>query len=93
MKTLFLTLLVITTSTISFANDHTENNNVDMKKIKSGLGYWKTKDCKAVSDAAGLMLYLSYQSLEDSDKVKKEGNKRRADELSLIHISEPTRPY
>jgi hypothetical protein len=28
------------------------------------------------------MLYLSYQSLEDSDKVKKEGNKRKADELA-----------
>ena len=25
---------------------------------------------------------LSYQSLEDSDKVKKEGNKRKADELA-----------
>ena len=50
--------------------------------LQSYLGYWEAKDCKAVSDAAGLMLYLSYQSLEDSDKVKKEGNKRKADELA-----------
>ena len=28
------------------------------------------------------MLYLSYQSLEGADKVKKEGNKTRADELA-----------
>ena len=81
MKKLF-TLLFIVTSMISFADDHKEKKDVDMKKIKSELGYWEAKDCKAVSDAAGLMLYLSYQSLEDSDKVKKEGNKRKADELA-----------
>ena len=53
-----------------------------MKATQSGLGYWETKDCKEVSNAAGLMLYLSYQSLEGADKVKKEGNKTRADELA-----------
>ena len=67
---------------ISFADDHKEKNNVDMKKIKSGLGYWETKDCKEVSDAAGLMLYLSYQRLEGADKAKKEGNKTKTDELA-----------
>ena len=82
MKKLFFTLLVIATSMISFADDHKEKKDVDMKKIKSELGYWEAKDCKAVSDTAGLMLYLSYQSLEDSDKFKKEGNKRKADELA-----------
>ena len=81
MNKLF-TLLVIATSMISFADDHNENKDFDMKEIKSGLGYWETKDCKAVSDAAGLMLYLSYQSLENSNKVEKEGNKTKADELA-----------
>ena len=79
MKKLFFTLLVIATSMISFADDHKEKKDVDMKKIKSELGYWEAKDCKAVSDAAGLMLYLSYQSLEDS---KKGTTKKRADELA-----------
>ena len=78
-----LTLLVVTTSMISFADEHKEKKDVDMKKIKSALGYWEPKDCKQVSDAAGLMIYLSYQSLEDADKVKKEGNKKRADELVI----------
>ena len=82
MKNFFLTLLIITTSMIAFADDHKEKKDVDMKTIKSGLGYWETKDCKEVSNAAGLMLYLSYQSLEGADKVKKEGNKTRADELA-----------
>ena len=53
MKKLFFTLLVIATSMISFADDHKEKKDVDMKKIKSELGYWEAKDCKAVSDAAG----------------------------------------
>ena len=81
MKKLF-TLLVITTSMISFADDHKEQTDVDIRAVKSGLGYWETKDCKKVSNAAGLMLYLSYQSLEGADKLKKEGNKTRADELA-----------
>ena len=66
----------------SCAADHEEQTDVDIKATKSGLGYWETKDCKEVSDAAGLMLYLSYQSLEGADRVKKEGNKTRADELA-----------
>ena len=66
----------------SCAADHEEQTDVDIKATKSGLGYWETKDCKEVSDAAGLMLYLSYQSLEGADKIKKEGNKIRADELA-----------
>ena len=67
---------------ISCADDHKEKKNFDMKEIKSGLGYWETKDCKAVSDAAGLMLYLSYQSLENSNTVEKEDNKTKADKLA-----------
>ena len=38
MKKLFFTLLVIATSMISFADDHKEKKDVDMKKIKSELG-------------------------------------------------------
>ena len=70
MRKLILTILIITSMT-SCAGVHNENKDFDMKEIKSGLGYWETKDCKAVSDAAGLMLYLSYQSLENSNKVEK----------------------
>ena len=82
MKNFFFTLLIITTSMIAFADDHKEKKDVDMKTTKSGLGDWETKDCKEVSNAAGLLLYLSYQSLEGADKFKKEGNKTRADELA-----------
>ena len=87
MEKLFFTLLVVTVSMTSFADDHKEKKDDDMKAIKSGLGYWETKDCKEVSNAAGLMLYLSYQSLEGADKVKKEGNKTRADELAVECIA------
>ena len=82
MKKLTVTIIVSTISLVSCANDHIEKKDVDMKAIKSGLGYWETKDCKEVSNAAGLMLFLSYQSLEGADKFKKEGNKTRADELA-----------
>ena len=46
MKNFFFTLLIITTSMIAFADDHKEKKDVDMKTIKSGLGYLETKDCK-----------------------------------------------
>ena len=82
MKKLFVTLLVISKSMTSFADDHKEKKEDEIKAIKSGLGFWETKDCKEVSNAAGLMLYLSYQSLEGADKVKKKGNKTSADELA-----------
>ena len=82
MKKAFFILLTITISTLSFADENKGKNDVDVKATKSGLGYWETKDCKEVSNAAGLMLYLSYQSLEGADKVKNEGNKTRADELA-----------
>ena len=82
MKKPFFILLTITISMLSFADDHKGKDDLDMKATKSGLGYWETKDCKEVSNAAGLMLYLSYQRLEGADKVKKEGNKTRADELA-----------
>ena len=82
MKKKIFTSLVITTSMVAFADDHEGKKDVDMKAIKSGLGYWEKKDCKEVSNAAGLMLYLSYQSLEGADKVKKEGNTTREDELA-----------
>ena len=82
MKKLSVTLLVVTISLISCANDQIERKDLDMKATKSGLGYWETKDCKEVSNAAGLMLYLSYQSLEGADKFEKKGKKTRADELA-----------
>ena len=81
MKKLMLTILIIF-SMISCADDHKEKKDFDVKEIKSGLGYWETQDCKAVSDAAGLMLYLSYQNLENSNKVEKEGDKTKADKLA-----------
>ena len=82
MKKLSVTLLVVTISLISCANDQIERKDFDMKATKTELGYWETKDCKEVSNAAGLMLYLSYQSLEGADKFEKEGKKTRADELA-----------
>ena len=58
MKNFFFTLLMITTSMIAFADDHKEKKDVDMKTIKSGLGYWETKDCKEVSNAAYCFTFL-----------------------------------
>ena len=81
MKKLMFTILIIS-SMVACADDHKVKKDFDMKEIKSGLGYWETKDCEAVSDAAGLMLYLSYQSLENSNKVEKEGNETKADKLA-----------
>ena len=46
MKKLIVTLLVINITLISCANGQIEKKDVDIKAIKSGLGYWETKDCK-----------------------------------------------
>ena len=86
MRKLILAILIITSMT-SCAGVHNENKDFDMKEIKSGLGYWETKDCKAVSDAAGLMLYLSYQSLKTLIRSKKKATKRRQMSLQVRVLS------
>ena len=43
-------------------------------------GLWEAEDCKKISDASGLFLYVSGELLEEADKLKKEGKEAEADE-------------
>ena len=75
-----------------------------MKKEMERWGRWKAEDCKRVSDASGVFLYFSGESMKEGEKHEEMGHQEKADKhyidamalaelaLSLIHISEPTRP-
>ena len=52
MKKLTVTIIVSTISLVSCANDHIEKKDVDMKAIKSGLGYWEKIARKSVMPLA-----------------------------------------
>ena len=43
-------------------------------------GLWEAEDCKKISDASGLFLYVSGELIEEAYKLKKEGEEAEADE-------------
>ena len=60
-----------------------------MKTIKTavlGYGYWGPNLVRNLNKLSG----VSIESIVDLDEKKR---KRVGEDLSLIHISEPTRPY
>ena len=43
------------------------------------IGFWKSEDCKKVSDAAGFFLYTSGELLKTADKERKAGNEKKSE--------------
>jgi len=58
-------------------------------------GLWETEDCKKISDASGLFLYVSGELLEEADKLKKEGKEAEADESyeGVLFVTELSANY
>ena len=58
-------------------------------------GLWEAEDCKKISDASGLFLYVSGELLEEADKLKKEGKEAEADESyeGVLFLSELATNY
>ena len=58
-------------------------------------GLWEAEDCKKISDASGLLLYVSGELLEEADKLKKEGKEAEADESygDVLFVSELAANY
>ena len=50
------------------------------KQTVERSGLWEAEDCKKISDAPGLFLYVSGEILEEADKLRKEGKKAEANE-------------
>ena len=58
-------------------------------------GLWEAEDCKKISDASGLFLYVSGELLEKAEKLKKEGKEAKADESyeGVLFLSELAANY
>jgi len=49
------------------------------KAEEEELGFWESKDCKNVSEAAGFFLYTSGELLKTADKERKAGNENKSE--------------
>ncbi len=43
-------------------------------------GLWEAQDCKKISDASGVFLYVSGELLEEGDRLRNEGSEAEAKE-------------
>ena len=43
------------------------------------IGFWKSEDCKKVSEAAGFFLYTSGELLKTADKERKAGRDKKSE--------------
>tara|TARA_B100001939_G_scaffold259454_1_gene226466 strand:+ start:791 stop:1060 length:270 start_codon:yes stop_codon:yes gene_type:complete len=48
----------------------------------ASLGYWKTEDCKKISETSAAFLYYSGELLKKADEAKKNGKADEAKELA-----------
>ena len=90
MIRVLLFTLALMLPALSYADSHQ-----DVFSGKSERGYWKTEDCKKVSDASGMFLYISGELLKESDEKGKNGNKEEAAEIfrSALAFSELSANY
>ena len=51
--------------------------SVSVKSEEGDTGFWKSEDCKNVSEAAGFFLYTSGELLKTADKERKAGSKKK----------------
>ena len=66
--TFFFCLLILLTPISGWSNSK-----------ESDIGFWKSEDCKKVSEAAGFFLYTSEEILKTADKERKAGKKKKSE--------------
>lgn len=49
------------------------------KPEQAEIGFWKSEDCKKVSEAAGFFLYTSGELLKTADKERQAGNEGKSE--------------
>ncbi len=64
--------------------------SVSAKSEEGDTGFWKSEDCKNVSEAAGFFLYTSGELLKTADKERKAGSKKKSEKsyASALFFSE-----
>ena len=50
-----------------------------VKAEEENIGFWKSEDCKNVSEAAGFFLYTSGELLKAADKERKAGSEKKSE--------------
>ena len=57
---------------------------------ESDIGFWKSEDCKKVSEAAGFFLYTSGELLKTADKERKAGSEEKSEKsyVAALFFSE-----
>ena len=50
-----------------------------VKAEEGDIGFWKSEDCKKVSDTAGFFLYTSGELLKTADKERKAGSEKKSE--------------
>jgi hypothetical protein len=53
--------------------------SVSVKSEEGDTGFWKSEDCKNVSEAAGFFLYTSGELLKTADKERKAGSGKKSE--------------
>ena len=53
--------------------------SVYVKSEEGDTGFWKSEDCKNVSEAAGFFLYTSGELLKTADKERKAGSGKKSE--------------
>ena len=46
---------------------------------ESDIGFWKSEDCKKVSEASGFFLHTSGELLKTADKERKAGSEKKSE--------------
>lgn len=61
---------------------HPDGNQLylNIREAEEGdTGFWKSEDCKNVSEAAGFFLYTSGELLKTADKERKAGSEKKSE--------------
>ncbi|MFL2700237.1 MAG: hypothetical protein ACJ0FI_05785 [Gammaproteobacteria bacterium] len=74
-KNIILFSILISFPILAFSHSHEDNKEDSSSEM---LGYWKKEDCKNVSDAAGLYLYISGDLMTKADEAEKSGRDIKA---------------
>ena len=53
--------------------------SVSVNAEEGDTGFWKSEDCKNVSEAAGFFLYTSGELLKAADKERKAGSEKKSE--------------
>lgn len=53
--------------------------SVSVKSEEGDIGFWKSEDCKKVSETATFLLYTSGELLKTADKERKAGSEKKSE--------------